>query len=90
MKGKSKLLKKYQHTQPDDELDKKIENEKLEKDKLKKEKLEEKQKTPYVGGTPDLKDSGGFCLHESKSVKNKFNWKTGKLLESTVNNTKVY
>lgn len=38
---------------------------------------------------PFLKDSGGFCMHESKSTFNKIDWKTGKLIEAITNGTKL-
>ena len=34
--------------------------------------------TPYVGGTPSLADSGGWCLTESKTVTTVVDRRTGK------------
>lgn len=48
-----------------------------EKEERAREKLE-KVKTPYVGGTPLLEDSGGWCLTESKTVTTIVDRRTGK------------
>lgn len=60
--------------------------------KLAKQKLEEeykkKPRTPYTGGTPDLKDSGGWCLEESKTVMTVIDRRTG-VQKTTINGLEV-
>ena len=57
--------------------------EKLKRKKERKEKkrrelpLGMRMKTPYVGGRPDLNDSGGWCLTESKTVTTIVDRRTG-------------
>lgn len=45
--------------------------------KEREEKYRPPPRTPYVGGTPDLKDSGGWCLEESKTVTTIVDRRTG-------------
>lgn len=45
-------------------------------------------RTPYVGGTPSLEDSGGWCLEESKTVTTTVDRRTGEK-KIMINGTEV-
>jgi hypothetical protein len=48
-----------------------------EEERFIEKEAREPPRTPYVGGTPDLKDSGGWCLEESKTVTTTVDRRTG-------------
>ena len=53
------------------------EKRKREEERFIEKEAREPPRTPYVGGTPALEDSGGWCLEESKTVTTTVDRRTG-------------